>query len=553
MAETFEHKHEWAFEFGAFPSQPLFGKGTIPGTARDGSNMWKRGRKWVSDRGYASAGGNGGVAALQLVGNTHGGMTSSGSVTLHANTTWFIGSGSAVVNGSAIGSGSTALQLLVGATPATAGLAKPSAPTFAATVNASSKFNGSYSVCVVPYRSTTGAVGNRSEPSGVIAPKNKTGLITFPAAVTGQTHWLIYGSRRGFGSVGPWFRVTSIAPIATVANGGPATLEADWFDGQLGELAPTTNDPPPAGTHCAALGGVMCVIGSYGGYGISPSKVGQPEAYDVSQTSFLASRESVTAVTGRGTDGGVFVATRNSISLIILSGSEVTPVLPRGVFEGVGVAHGNAMCWVHDTLYIFSSDGALCRTQGSAEPDYSFALPYAAWFKENGFTGSSARLVFDEANGAILVCSGNKAVPFMLATDEWSLPITLPGSVTAGIALNGVGLVAVGSTNYTLDSAGGNPSGGWFMQSPFEGKNGKPMTAVEFYGAASGACTMNVLKDLGSSSLGGKFPYSHPGGHGAVQKPNRKYRSASFKVSGTLGNQEFYEATLISTVEPGRH
>jgi hypothetical protein len=549
MSETQDVTFEYAFEHGAFPSQPLYGKGVIPGTVRDGSNMWKRGRKWVSDRGTSSAGSNGGANPLQLVGNVHGGMTGGGSVTLHASTTWFIGSGSAVVNGSAVGSGSSALQLLVSGSGVNAGLAKPGTPTFAATGNASSKFNGSYSICVVPYRSTTGAVGNRSNPSAVIAVKNLTGLITFPSPVTGQTHWLIYGSRRGFGSVGPWFRITSIDPVPVAT----LTKEIDYFDGELGDLAPTTNDPPPSGTHCAALGGVMCVIGSYGGYGISPSKVGQPEAYDVSQTSFLASREAVTAVTGRGTDGGVFVATRNSISLIILSGSEVTPVLPRGVFENVGVAHGNAMCWAHDTLYIFSSDGALCRTQGSQRPDYSFAIPYASWFRENGFTGSNTRLVFDEANGAILVCSGNKAVPFMIATEEWSTPITLPGSVTAGIALNGAGLVAVGSTNYTLDTGASNPSGGWHLQGPFEGARGKLMTAVEFYGAASGAMVMDLRKDLGSSSIGGKFPYSHPGGHGAVQKPNRRYRSVSLRVSGTLGNQEFYSATLNSTYEPGRH
>lgn len=548
--ETAEHTHRFAFEHGFYPSQPKTGPGIVKGTARAGKNMWKRGRSWKSDRGHSTAGNSGGAQPLQLVGNQHGGMTGGGTVTDHATTKWWIGAGNAVVNGVTIGAGSSLLQLLVAGLPVGAGLAKPNAPTVAEAATASGKFQGatSLSVCVVPFRETTGAIGNRSNPSAVIVVKNKKVLLTFPTPVAGQTHWLVFASIPRFGSVGPWYRVTSVAPVPVATT----SIEFDYFSGELDALAPTTNDVPPAGTHCAALGAVMCVIGSYGGYGISPSKVNQPEAYDVTQTSFLASREAVTAVTARGTDGGIFVATRNSISLIILSGSELTPVLPRGVFENVGVAHGNAMCWVYDVLYLFSSTNAACRTHGSREPDESFAMPMEQFFIENGYTGENTIVVHDQKNGAVLFCSGNQAVPYMLKTGDWSLPITLPGTVTAGVTLNGQAHLAVGSQLYTLNSAAATPSGGWAIESPYESVDDMHMTAHEFRAAADSAMVMDLLKDESSASLGGKFPLNFvpPRGNPKVQKLNRKYRSVAFKASGTAGNQEFFNATLVSKVEP---
>lgn len=533
------------------------GNGTVPNTARRGGGFWKRGRRFVSDAGHSTYSPNAGASlnTLQLVGANHGGITTSGNITLHSNTTWAIGSGTAYVGGSALsGSVTSSLKLLVSGALEAAGLAKPSAPTVAESASASSKLNGSYSICVAPYRSTTGAIGNRSNPSAVIAVKNKKITLTFPATVTGQTHWLIYGSRRGFGSVGAWFLITSIAATAIAT----LTLDIEYFDGELGALAPTTNDVPPTGTHCAALGGVMCVIGSYGGYGVSPSKPGYPEAFDVSQTSFLASREPVTAVTARGTDGGIFVATRNSISIVILSGSEVTPVLPRGVFENVGVAHGNAMCWVYDTLYLFSSTGAACRTHGSEKPDLTFAIPVQDYFREQAtttgfFTGANTRVIFDERNGCVLFCSGNVAVPFMLDTETWSTPITLPGTVTAGVALAGNGLVAVGATLYTLDTAAGSPAATATLTSPYQYAGGYLALTREFRAISNGAMTLDLLTDPSAdTSMGGLFPHSFAGTNGAIKvlKPQRRYREVALKVSTTAGGREFEEANLLSVIEP---
>jgi hypothetical protein len=550
------HQHSWSFEQGFFPSQPLTGNRTIPGTVRSGSGFWLKGANWKSDTGHSSAGSAGAtLSALQLIGGNHGGVTTNGNLALHASTTWAIAasSGTGYVNGSALTNAvTTSLKLLISGALQTAGLAKPDAPTVAVSATASGKMSGSYSFAVAAYRSTTGAIGNRSNPSAVIAVNGFKVRLTFPATVTGQTHWIVYGSPKSFGSVGPWFRITNIAivPIATTVLDGADGVE--YFNGELGDIAPTTNDVPPVGTHCAALGSVMCVVGSYGGYGISPSKVGEPEAYDVSQTSFLASRESVTAVTARGTDGGIFVATRNSISLIILSGSSVTPVLPRGVFESVGVASGNAMCWVHDTLYIFSSDGSLCRTHGSKEPDYSFAVPVQQYFKDNGFTGSNTYLIFDEKNGALLVCSGAKAVPYMLATGRWSVPITLPGTVTGGIAQAGSGLVAVGAALYTLNSASSTPAVTAFLQSPYEGVRNKILTTVEVQATNEVGIIVDLFHLTGSSeaSIGGLLPFTHDTYDEDPRRPLFRYKNISCKVSTTSGNKEPNFVSLLSTVEP---
>jgi hypothetical protein len=553
--ELTEHNHQFSFENGFYYSQPRMGNGTVPNTARRGGGFWKRGQRFVSDAGHSTYSPSAGASlnTLQLVGANHGGVTVSGNITLHSNTTWAIGSGTAYVGGSALsGSVTSSLKLLVSGALEAAGLARPSAPTVTASATASSKMNGSYSICVAAYRSTTGAIGNRSLPSAVVAVKNKKLAVTLPATVTGQTHWLIYGSRRGFGSVGPWFLITSIAavPVATTLLDGATGVE--YFDGELGALAPMTNDVPPTGTHCAALGGVMCVIGSYGGYGVSPSKPGYPEAFDVSQTSFLASREPVTAVTARGTDGGIFVATRNSISLIILSGSDLTPVLPRGVFENVGVSHGNAMCWVYDTLYLFSSTGAACRTHGSEKPDLTFAIPVQDYFRDNGFTGANTRVIFDERNGCVLFCSGTVALPFMLDTETWSTPITLPGTVTVGIALGGSGLVGVGATLYTLDTAAGSPAATATLTTPYQYVGGYMALTREFR-AVGHTLTLDLLTNPDNdASIGGLFPHSFTGPNGSpkVLKPQRRYREVALKVSTTAGGREFEEANLVSLIEP---
>lgn len=547
--ETIPHKEIFAFDLGEYYSQSEFPG--IPGTAKEASGLWRRGKRWVSDRGHSSVGSSGQPSFLQVVNGLIMGVTGLGNVSSMFATLWAAGTGSIVEAGAVTGSVAGFLVLKVSGVYVIAGLSRPTAPTFAATATTSAKFNGTYSVGLVAVRSTSGAISNISLRSAVISVNNKKGLITFPAAPSGATHWLIYGTLRGQGSNGVLRKVITIAPVAV----GTATLEIDYVDGELGDLAPITNDAPPACTHCFPIGSLMCVATS-GGM-VYPSKPGQPEAFDVSLAVRLASGEAPVGITARGSDGGVFIGTRNSISLIVATGSEAAPILPRGVFENVGIANGNAMCWVYDTLYAFSATGSLCRTHGGSEPDTSFAAPVEQYFLDRGFTGANTFLIHDERNGALLVCSGNKAKPYMLKTGEWSGEITLPGTCRGGIALNGSGLVDVGGTTFTLDTGGGSPLGGASIRSPYLpcAPSGYEFCAKKFInhrGAGTGSWTHDYLKNQAGTSIGSPFPKAFTGPHDTnwTQTLINGIQSLSFRATCAAGNQEYQAAIAELLVDP---
>lgn len=550
--ETVPYTETFDFPNGEYYSQPEFGGG-IPGTAKEAISMWRRGRKWISDRGHSASVASGSPSFLQVVNGIIAGVTNLGNVCAFYLTLWAAGNGNIVESGSVTGAVSGSLVLKVSGTYVTAGLTTPGAPTFAASATVSTKFNGTYSVGVVAVRVTTGAISNISLRSAVIAVNFKKGVITFPSAPTGATHWIIYGTARGQGSNGVLRKVTTIAPVAV----GTATLTFDYVDGELGDLAPITNDPPPTCTHCFPIGSVMCVA-SAGGM-IYPAKPGQPEAYDVSLAVRLASGEAPVGITARGSDGGVFIGTRNSISLIVATGSESAPILPRGVFENVGIANGNAMCWVHDTLYVYSSTIGLCRTHGGNEPDTSFAAPIEQWLIDKGATGDNTFLVHDQGRNCLLVCTGTKAKPYMLSTGEWSGEITLPGSARGGILLGGNGLVDVGGTTYMLDRAAGSPNGGASIRSPYlpcapSGLEFHTKKLVAYKGAGTGAWTHDFFKNQTGTTIGGPFPKSFTGPHDTnwTQTLLNGIQSLAFKASCTSGGQEYEPACCDVEINPTR-
>src|SRR6185369_15139091 len=186
-----EFEYDWDFSDGFFPDQPAFGRGVIPHTAKEGSNVWIYGREPVSDRGATSLGTSGGVSDLQVIGGQHAGCIGVGNIWRAFSTNFF--TGNAYINGANIGSVGSVLSLLVGGVPTPAGLAAPGAPTLAATATLG-RGNGALSVVVQAFRSTTGARSNRSAPSVTIAVQNKLVRVTFPTPVSGQTHWIIGGN-----------------------------------------------------------------------------------------------------------------------------------------------------------------------------------------------------------------------------------------------------------------------------------------------------------------------------------------------------------------------
>jgi hypothetical protein len=550
MSETLVHKELFTFHLGEYYSQPEHPG--IPGTAKEAVGMWRRAQEWESDTGHSSVGPSGSPSYLQVVNSIIMGVTNLGNVASMWQTLWAAGNGNIVENGVVTGAVSGSLVVKVSGAYTPAGLAAPSAPGFAASATPSTKFNGTYSVGLVAVRVTSGAVSNISLRSAVIAVNDVKGEITLPATPFGATHFIVYGTPRGQGTNGVLRKVTTIAPIA-VSPG--AVIPVDWVDGELGDLAPITNDVPPACTHCFPLGSLMCVVSS-GGM-VYPSKPGQPEAFDVGLAVRLASGEAPVGITARGSDGGVFIGTRNSISLVVATGSESAPVLPRGVFENVGIANGNAMCWVYDTLYVFSAAGSLCRTHGGSEPDTSFATPIKQWLKDRGATGSNTYLIHDLHNGALLVCTGDKAKPYMLDTGEWSGEITLPGAVRGGIALNESGLVDVGGTTYTLNTAGGSPNGGASIRSPYlpcapSGYEFNTKKFMNHRGTGTGSWTHDYFKNQVATTIGGPFPKAFTGPHDTnwTQTIINGIYSLAYKASCTSGGQKYQPAIAELEVDP---
>lgn len=532
---------------GFYPDQPEF-PGRMDGTIVEAVNAWLFGEKWVSDRGTSNVGTSGGVSDLQVIGGQSAGVIGAGNLWRAFSTLWGVGS-SLVLNGSVIGSSPGILSLQVGGSFVPAGLATPNAPTFAATGTAG-RLNGAYSVTVQAYRSTTGARSSRSSPSATISVSNKKGLLTFPTPVSGQTHWIIGGSIRAVPQ-GPWYRITSIAivPIATLS------VTIDWVNGELGGLMAINFDQPPACTHVAALGGVVTALGTgTGGYGARPSVVAQPEAFPPEYGFDLPVRESITGVQP-GIDGVVLVSTANGL-MGLLVGSGTSPVLARVIFGSVGFARANSFTAVYDQIYGFSSKSGLVRTHGGEEPDSSWARPVQKYLERNGATSANTVVVQDQSHDAVIVAFGTKALPFMRATNRWSSPITLPGTVTAGVALNGVGVLQVGSSIFSLDSAGAGSN--WFLRTPYFGNGLTVLQTTEYRAAANANITYDLLIPDATfeagTSIGGLFPKTITAPFGAagarVLKPNRKFRAVAHKASGSTGGQTPLFAELKGYEQP---
>lgn|GEM_PF-4298193 len=544
---------QWGWGNGFYPDQPDFGPGTIPQTAKDGSGVWIYGERPVSDRGTRNDGSSGGVSDLAVIGGQNAGVIGVGNIWRAFATTWFVGN--ALINGSSIGSSPSVLSLLAPG-PVAAGLDTPAKPGFTATTT-TGRINGAVSVVVQAFRQTSGARSSRSPGSDTISVQNKLGRVTFPAAVTGQTHWIIGASIRGVPG-GPWYRATNVAIVPTVALGGPAFVDIDFVNGDLGALMAINYDKPPACTHCAAIGGTMMALGTgSGGYGVRPSIVGQPEAFPIEYGFDLPVRESITGVQP-GVDGLVLVSTANGLMGLLLSGSSSAPIIPRVIMGSVGFARTNAFWPVYDQIYGYGTQGGPVRTHGGEEPDTTFARPVQQYFALNGFTSSNTVGCLDQAHGAVIYAAGNKAVPYMLSTGKWSTPIPLPGSVSAAVALNGVALLQVGSSVFSVDT--NNAGSSWFLRSVYSdmGFGLDIKNTSEFYAAGNASMTFDLQTPSADwqtgTTLGGLFPYALTAPFGAagarVIKPNRPFRALCLRVSGSTGGQTPEAAILKGYDQP---
>lgn len=534
----------------------------IPGIILDGSNVWVKGpRNIIGDRGTSSPGSAGGAIAPAMVSKASlAGITGGGVVTDHNGQTWFCGpGGSAYLNGVLQGVTDGHLMIVISGVAVQAGLAKPGAPLIDLNGPSSVKIKGSYAISVEAYRQSTGAVSTRSDFSNVVFGKNTQMRIIQPGSLdAGATHVLVCATLRGFGSVGPMFRVTTIAPITRAAylNTGSVPINLEFYDGDLGDLAFLANDPPLPGTACVSMGASMVQLGVTGGYGISPSNLGFSEAFDPTKISFLAAKESITGVIPYGAEGIVYVSTQNSLNVLVITGSDVVPVLPRGLWPTTGFAGPNSFCLAGHTIYGFSGQLGAVRTQGSMAPDWSFALPVLPTFEALGFTSANTVVVYAPDQGAVLFCSGNIALPFMLASEIWGPPITLPGTVTAGTTLNGKAVLLVGSSTYNVNAGSGSGVNGFIKSAYHDGSryaphavhNPKWIRVLSVQG--SNAFTYDILKDGTGTSVSSQLPFIPTNasfGAKHLQSPCRNY---ALKVSNIQGGQKFQDAAIMVEADP---
>lgn len=547
-------KLKFDFRNGFAPTQPQSGLHTIPDTYIEGLNTWLQGARVRSDRGTTSLGASGGPRPIMLARNLIVGMTGGGTV-LNWLADWFVGQGNLVLPGGPVATSGGVLMVIVGGVALPAGLAAPTKPTVGPHT-VPGILNGSYGVAVAPYRSTTGAVGSRSPISDIFAVKNMKAHYVFPTPVAGQTHWLLGGTTRGTGSTGLARFLNPLqhppVPIATLS------VDVDWLDGDLGALMQTNLDPPPSGiTHCAVIGKCMVVFTSNGK--VYVSLVGFPEAFPPEFVTSLPVRETVTGCNSDTIDGSTILSTANSFCGLFAAQASDVPVIIRPLLR-IGCAQGNAWCIVYDQIYGFTDGIGFFRSQGSTEPDTSFAAVVQQHAIDNGWTSANTHVCNAPNNGAVLYAGPGGMLAYMMSGMEagrWSGPFSYPGGGTpqGAVTQNGIGKIDVSGTLYSWDSAGAG--GAAFVRSPQQWFEGKLFTTDHMYAGSSHDCTIDALyiPDGGSTpvSVGSPYPWAFTapsGGNAHVLKPYRKVRNLGLRVDFTGGNKEFYGAVMAGYLDP---
>lgn len=509
----------------------------VRGSVIDGQNTWIWANGLIrSSKGTASAGSSGGANPLMNVGNGHGGVTGGGTVTRAFGNPWAAGSGTALENGGSLGTVSGALRL--GNPLVNAGIAQPTAPVLSDS-GVAGIANGSYSVVITAIRSSTGAESTRSLPSNVVSVTNKKIRITFPAVPAGADKWGIYCSFRNFGATGPWFHLEDV-------NTGPASIDRDWFNGQLGVEAPIDHDVPPNCTHCFAINSCMVAAGTFsGGSGLSPSIPGSPEAFPPDFTVFIPGGGSITSCKATGFEGSVLVATASSLNGVIgTNNADVSPIMCRQIWPTTGFATGNAWCTVEGEVYGFSGQRGAVRTRGDGPPDTSFAADVATFFEDNGYTASNTVVGYDPKTDSIVYASGIVALPFYRTGEWWHTKMILPGSAVTSVTLNGRLLIDVGGGTLVEFEAGGGTS--WNVVSAFDDFD-RPRyikNVVRARVASNVTVQLDILGD-GDTSTSLSGPLSCTAPDSVWHHLNiRNIETVSVKLSGTGSGNSVYETEL---------
>lgn len=543
---------------GWFPNQsPL---GAMPDTLLTGSNCVPTGPgKLTSFQGMGASSIIAG-ATMFPVKDTIGSIGTGAIVYDRGDTYWWNGSGTATVGTASLGAATISLQLRIGtgAPTYTAGLTRPTLAANALATDGAGNMTGLWSVKVAYKRSATGAVSNASEKSNTVScSSNKLKLtVAAPGAGSGVDRCLIFASPRGFPESGPWlFLCEETITSETVPTVLPSTVfgpfdNGQWADGDRSSyLAPLENFAPPTGTHCLALGSIMCVLGCYGGAGIAFSFPAKPESFSPDRVTFLPG--PVIGLAVRPSDGLAYVWGNNYVAaLVVVPGGYV---IPRLMWSSTGLGYSNSACLVESELWAYTNEPVRTRTDG--DPDTTFGLPVRDYMRAN-WTGEVA-VGYSEEWNAVVYAHGTEMIAYYRALDAWSTPLT--GLVSVG----GVGVRAMANAGNILYVADGNGTvktwgrgGGTtgtgvtsFMQ-PNPGRN-VTINAVE--ATASGGVTFALRTNLDTATNQGSQVIAGTGDqHSSYMYPN-VINTRSYALAYTIPpGAAVYQTTVTGVPEGAR-
>ncbi len=512
---------------------------------------------------------------------------------------WFIGDGYLLFNGLRLTGdpqASTSLQFILyesggynNGTLYTAGLSVPSTATVAA--GAAGKNTGTYSVRLTAIRSKTGAESSASIQSAVVTLAAQKISITFPAALgNGHDKWGVYVTAANRGSIGPHLQLptslTGESPIgfvteASVVAGG-RTLQFDWYDGDLvgQNLAPITNGIPPAGTHAFTIEGCMCVAGCYAGVDavsvtnpgnmIAVSRAGFPEAFPVDVDHLLALPEPPTCVLPRAAGGYVYVAGKNSLSVVRYTGAvSKAPLALTVQWPDVGFSYQKNACLADGMLYGYNAVKGLVRIDGDGNPDYKFSAGVAKYFE--GIDSADVAVGYDPSSGMVVYGYSLDGLSRLLcynkAWDVWSAPIEFenlvspppdPAAIISMYTDDGLLYIVLdtGASQYSIYKFNSGAGSNWKLRSAWRdaGAPEKNKTITAMHTATGNnsvnPTTMKVFSNL-SEDVKDSVTYETAGSpeHLRVKRTNvRNAKTYSVELSGTdddsLGLEAVVEGVL---------
>jgi hypothetical protein len=494
-----------------------------------------------------------GALYATVIANDHGGMQGKGTVIAYrsspaagSDSILFVGPYNVIRNGAVVALGTNRMQMKVGAgSPFELGLNPPSTPTVVAEASGGTKVDGSYAFAAAVKRSVTNGVSNASPRTAPI-PVSAGGRfkVTIPPQNTLDPQvdiYQVYATVANFSTIGVLFLAKEYKYGTDVPVGG-GDVYLDFYDAELlGIAGGYLYLKPPDCTHLFTLGGYVMAAGCYptGGWGVAPSLLNKPDAYDPDTVAFLNPGAPITACTGRAGDGFQYIACRDSLHGCILTGDPTAPVLCRVLWGNDGFVSGNQLCYVETELWGMSSARGPVRTSQGSEPDRSFARRVQHTLEAMGPT---AVVGFDPASNQIVYAGGSTAIAYMrgMGGDTWSAPMPLPGVVQSRVTVGGQLYLVIDNT---LHRWNGGAVASWVFRPFRKSRLGHVQCVTEVQIDALTDVNLSIISGHGSTVVYGPQAVTVTEGHsGYVQLNEPDLRSYAPQLSGT-GAAALYRVT----------